>query len=85
MNIYVGNISYHMAEENLKEIFEAFGEVSTVKIVTDKFSGRSKGYGFVEMTSDEDAKKAITALNGTEHYQRTLKVSEAKSRENESR
>lgn len=81
MNIYVGNIAYAMSEEDLKNEFEKFGEVSVVKIVRDRDSGRSKGYGFVEMDSQEDAQNAIASLNGHEFLGRELRVNEARPRE----
>lgn len=76
--IYVGNLSYKMDEESLKEVFVKIGEVQSVKIITDAATGRSKGFGFVEMTSDEDADKAIASLNGTSLQERTITVSEAR-------
>jgi len=81
MNIYVGNLRYNMTEDALKTIFEEFGEVTTVKIITDRFSGDSKGFGFVEMTSDDNAKKAIAELNGKDIDGRSLRVNEARPRE----
>jgi len=76
--IYVGNLSYKMNEETLKEVFTKIGEVQSVKIITDAATGRSKGFGFVEMTSDEDAEKAISSLNGSTLLERTITVSEAR-------
>jgi len=76
--IYVGNLSYKMSEEDLKEVFAKIGEVQSAKIITDAATGRSKGFGFVEMTSDEDADKAISSLNGTNLMDRTITVSEAR-------
>lgn len=64
MNIYVGNLSHHTTVDSLKTIFEAFGEVETVKVINDRFTGRSKGFGFVEMPSNSEADKAIKELNG---------------------
>lgn len=81
MNIYVGNLRYNLSEEALKSIFEEFGDVASVKIIKDKFSGESKGFGFVEMTSDADARKAIAELNGKEVDGRSLRVNEARPRE----
>jgi RNA recognition motif-containing protein len=78
--IYVGNISYRASEDDLREMFAKFGEVQSAKIITDPATGRSKGFGFVEMSSDEDAEKAIQALNGTSFMERTLTVNEAKPR-----
>ena len=77
MNIYVGNLSYGVKEEQLKEEFSQFGEVSSSRVITDKFSGRSKGFGFVEMPNDNEAKAAIEALNGKEIGGRAITVNEA--------
>jgi RNA recognition motif-containing protein len=76
--IYVGNLSYKVDEDAIKEVFERIGEVQSVKIITDFATGRSKGFGFVEMTSDEDVEKAISTLNGTTFMDRTLSVNEAR-------
>ncbi len=76
--IYVGNLPYKADEETLRGVFAGIGEVESVKIITDAATGRSKGFGFVEMVSDEDAEKAIAALNGTSLDDRTLTVSEAR-------
>ena len=81
MNIYVGNLRYNMTEEALQTIFEEFGAVTTVKIIKDRFSGDSKRFGFVEMTSDDDARKAIADLNGKDVDGRSLRVNEARPRE----
>ena len=80
MNIYVGNLSYETTEENLKEAFEVFGEVQTVKIIKDNYTGRSKGFGFVEMPAKDEARSAIEALNGKDLKGRSLNVSEARPR-----
>ncbi len=80
MNIYVGSMSYNVTEEELKEAFEAFGEVESVRIIKDMYSGRSKGFGFVEMPSKAEAQSAIDGLNGKELKGRTLNVNEARSR-----
>jgi RNA recognition motif-containing protein len=80
MNIYVGNLSYDVPEEELRQTFEAFGQVSSAKIVTDKYSGRPKGFGFVEMPSAEEGQSAINQLNGKELKGRTLNVNEARPR-----
>ncbi len=85
MNIYVGNLPFNMGEEDLKEIFEEYGEVSSVKIVSDKFTGRSKGFGFVEMDNDSEATNAIKELNNAEVSGRNIKVNESKPRPAESR
>lgn len=77
MNIYVGNLPFNLGEEDLKEIFEEYGEVTTTKIVADKFSGRSKGFGFVEMSNDAEATNAIKELNNAEISGRNIKVNES--------
>jgi RNA recognition motif-containing protein len=76
--LYVGNLSYSVTEDDLKEAFGKIGEVLSAKIITDAASGRSKGFGFVEMSSDEDAAKAISSLNGTTLMDRALTVNEAR-------
>ncbi|CZE47510.1 RNA recognition motif domain-containing protein [Campylobacter geochelonis] len=81
MNIYVGNLSYRMTEAELRGTFEEFGEVTRARIVKDRETNRSKGFGFVEMTSDEDALKAITALNDKEVAGRALRVNEARPKD----
>ncbi len=81
MNIYVGNLQYDATEEQLREAFEEFGEVESLKIITDKYSGRSKGFGFVEMPNDDEANGAITGLNGKDFLGRTLRVNMARPRE----
>ena len=78
MNIYVGNLNFKVKESELQEIFENYGEVISVKIIADKYSGRSKGFGFVEMQNDEEAQKAIEGLNGTSVKEREIVVNEAK-------
>ncbi len=80
MNIYVGNLSFKIEESELSKLFEKYGEVSSVKIITDKYSGRSKGFGFVVMDNDEEAKNAIGELNGTEIDSREIVVNEARPR-----
>jgi RNA recognition motif-containing protein len=81
MNIYVGNLQYGVTEDELKELFEEFGEVMSVKIINDKYSGRSKGYGFVEMSNNNDAKKAIESLNEKDLRGRNIRVNQARERE----
>lgn len=76
--LYVGNLSYKITEEELKNVFTPLGEVQSVKIITDAATGRSKGFGFVEMANDEDADKAIASLNGTTVMERAINVSEAR-------
>ena len=80
MNIYIGNLSYNVSEDELGKAFRSFGQVETVKIIMDKYSGQSKGFGFVEMLSAEEARSAITDLNGKQLNGRTLKVNEARHR-----
>jgi RNA recognition motif-containing protein len=80
MNIYVGNISYEVTEEDLQKAFEAFGQVESVRIIKDKYSGQSKGFGFVEMPAKAEAQSAIEGLNGKELKGRTLNVNEARPR-----
>jgi len=80
MNIYVGNLSYEVNEEDLKQAFEAFGEVESVKIIKDKYTNRSKGFGFVEMPDNAAAQSAINDLNDTELKGRALKVNKARPR-----
>ncbi len=81
MNIYVGNLSYGVSDDNLREVFEAFGTVSSAKVITDKYSGRSKGFGFVEMDNDAEANAAIEQLDGAEIDGRSVKVNEARPKE----
>jgi len=76
--LYVGSISFNATEESLKDLFSTIGEVESVKIITDTDTGRSKGFGFIEMSSEEDAKKAIEQLNGTKFMERVLIVNEAR-------
>ena len=78
MNIYVANISFRASEGQLKELFQQFGEVSSVKVVTDRDTGRSRGFGFIEMPNDSEGKQAIAQLNGTEFAERNLVVNEAR-------
>lgn len=77
MNIYVGSLNFKMNESELRELFEEFGEVESTKIIFDKYSGKSKGFGFVEMSNDAEAKKAINELNGTEVQGRNIIVNES--------
>jgi cold-inducible RNA-binding protein len=79
VTLYVGNISYSMKAEELSKAFSQFGEVKSAKIITDKRSGRSKGYGFVEMDSEEAADNAVNAMNGKELAGRNIKVNKAHS------
>lgn len=80
MNIFVGSLPFSLEESELREFFEEYGEVSSVKIISDKFSGRSKGFGFVEMSDDEQAKKAIEELNGAEVDGRTIVVNKSEEK-----
>ena len=80
MNLYVGNLSYDMSEENLRSEFAEYGEVQSAKIITDKDTGRSRGFGFVEMNSDGEGKKAMEELNGKDFEGRQLVVNEARPR-----
>ena len=82
MNIYVGNIAYKSTEDDLGNLFAEFGDVTSVKIIVDKFTGRSKGFGFVEM-SDETGSKAVEALDGFDHNGRNLRVSHANPRDDD--
>jgi RNA recognition motif-containing protein len=76
--LYVGNLSYNTHEEDLREAFSKIGEVTSATLIVDQTNGRSKGFGFVEMASDEDAAKAIATMNGTAFMDRTITVNEAK-------
>ncbi len=80
MNIFVSNISFKVREDALSDLFSPFGEVTSVRIIKDKETKRSRGFGFVEMANDADGQKAIDALNGTEHYERAIVVSQAKGK-----
>jgi len=82
MNIYVGNLSYEVTEEDLQNAFEAFGQVESVKIIKDNYNGRSKGFGFIEMSNNADAQSAINGLKDKELKGRTLKVNTARPRNN---
>lgn len=81
MNIYVSNLSFNVQDEDLKEFFTGHGEVTSAKIIMDKMTNQSRGFGFVEMSDDVAAKKAITDLDGSTVEGRTIKVMEAKPRE----
>ena len=80
MNIYVGNLSHEVTEEDLQKAFEDFGQTESVKIIKDNYSGRSKGFGFVEMSNNADAQSAIDGLNDKEFKGKTLKVNTARPR-----
>jgi len=81
MNIYVSNLSFNVQDEDLKEFFTPYGEVTSAKIITDKFTGKSRGFGFVEMADEEASKKAIAELNDASVDGRSIKVMEAKPKE----
>jgi cold-inducible RNA-binding protein len=85
MKLYVGNLSFDITEDALRKEFEAHGEVASVAIITDKFTGKPRGFGFVEMNEDTQAKAAIGALNEKEFLWRNMKVNEARPREEGSR
>jgi cold-inducible RNA-binding protein len=76
--MYVGNIPYNATEEDLRGLFSEYGEVESLKIIQDQFTGRSKGFGFIEMVNEEDAKKAIATLNGKDFNGKSLTVAEAR-------
>lgn len=80
MNMYIGNLAYDVTEDDLRNAFSEFGELSSVKIIIDKFSGRSKGFGFVEMPSNSEADQAIKALNGKVFNGRSIKVNQAEAK-----
>lgn len=84
MNIYVGNLDYKVDGEDLKGVFEEYGNVSDAKIITDKFSGRSKGFGFVTMEDNNQAQEAINALNGASFEDRQMVVNEAREKKESS-
>jgi RNA recognition motif-containing protein len=81
MNIYVSNLSFHTTDEDLRSMFGKYGEVTSAKVITDKATGRSRGFGFVEISSDDDGKEAIKNLNNKEIEGRAISVSVAKERE----
>jgi len=81
MNMYVSNLGFHVSESDLKTLFEAFGQVESAKVITDRETGRSRGFGFVEMKSDNEANKAMAALNNKEIEGRAISVTIARERE----
>ncbi len=81
MNIYVGNLSFKVSDQELMEVFEEFGEVTSAKVIKDRETGRSKGFGFVEMENDNEAQAAIDELDGAEINGRTVKVNKARPKE----
>ena len=80
MNMYVSNLSFHTKDEDLKKLFDQFGAVSSAKVISDRETGQSRGFGFVEMGSDEEAKEAIKGLNGKEIEGRAMSVSVAREK-----
>ncbi len=80
MNIYVGNLSFDATDEDLREVFEQHGRVESAKIIMDSYSGRSRGFGFVEMSDESEARSAISGLDGQEFMGRALRVDEARPR-----
>ncbi|QIK39257.1 RNA-binding protein [Caldichromatium japonicum] len=80
MNIYVGNLAYSVTQDELRDVFGAYGEIASVNLITDRFTGQSKGFGFVEMPNNAEADAAIKALNDTPLKGRNLKVNQAKPR-----
>ena len=84
MNMYVSNLGFHTSEDDLRKLFEPFGQVSSAKIITDRETGRSRGFGFVEMESNTDATQAMSKLNGKEIEGRAISVSTAREKENRS-
>jgi RNA recognition motif-containing protein len=83
MNIYVGNLDFKVTEQDLNDVFSEFGEVESVRVITDKYNGRSKGFGFVVMEDDAEGKEAIDALNGKDVKNRPLTVNEARPRKDD--
>ena len=81
MNIYVGNLAYETTDEDLEAAFSEFGEITSARVISDRFSGRSRGFGFVEMPKDAEAKAAIEGMNGKDLKGRALNVNEARPRE----
>ena len=85
MNIYVGNLSHNTTEENLRQAFESFGQVTSARIIKDKYSGQSRGFGFVEMPAQSQAQTAIRSLDGKELLGRQISVNEARPRADQGR
>ena len=81
MNIYISNLSFRVEDSDLKQLFDEYGEVSSAKVITDRYTGRSRGFGFVEMPDEESAQKAINELNLAEYDGKTITVNEARPRE----
>jgi len=82
MNMYVSNLDFHTSEDDLRKLFEAFGRVSSAKVITDRETGRSRGFGFVEMSSETEASAAMKKLNGTEVGSRAISITVAREKEN---
>lgn len=82
MNMYVSNLSFHTTESDLRKLFESYGQVASTKVITDRETGRSRGFGFVEMASNDEASEAMSKLNGKEIEGRNLSVSVAREKEN---
>lgn len=80
MNMYIGNLNYNVKEPDLREVMEEYGTVDSIKVITDRYSGKSKGFAFVEMPNHDEARKAINELNGAEYEGRSMVVKEAISR-----
>lgn len=80
MNIYIGNLNYDISEDELMDIFKEYGEVASVKIIIDKYSGRSKGFGFIDMPNDQEASEAMENINDTDIKGRRIKVNQARER-----
>jgi RNA recognition motif-containing protein len=85
MNIYVGNLSYDATDETIKQAFESFGEVTSARVIKDKYTGQSRGFGFVEMPAQSQAQTAIKSLNGQELLGKQISVDEARARANQGR
>jgi RNA recognition motif-containing protein len=85
MNIYVGNLSSNVTDETIREAFESFGQVTSAKVIKDKYTGQSRGFGFVEMVEQSQAQAAIKSLNGKELLGKEISVSEARTRRDEGR
>ena len=81
MNLYVSNLGFHVTEEDLRKLFEPFGQVSSAKLITDRETGRSRGFGFIEMPAEQDANKAMTGLNGKQVEGRAISVTVAREKE----
>ena len=81
MNIYISNLSFKVEDGDLRQLFEEYGEVSSAKVITDRYTGRSRGFGFVEMPDNEAAQKAVTELNQAEYDGKVITVNEARPRE----